>query len=233
MEHAVLGQAQRELAVGAHLRAVDERRFRTVHRLQAVRLVLGLDQEHVLAVQVPVTRLLPQLLVHQRRRIDLLVAAARLDLAHRVAQRVVQTPALWVPERGTRRDVVEAEQVELNAQLAVVALLGLLAPPQEMIELLLRWPGRAVDALHRWPLLVAAPVGARNGEQLERSDLARRLDVRTTTQVDERPLLVERRLRRRQPALLGVGHQVIHDLDLVRLALLGQERPGIRVRTSR
>ena len=122
---------------------------------------------------------------------------------------------------------MEREEVELHPELAVVALLRLLAPPQEAIELLLRLPDRAVDPLERRARLVAAPVGAGHGEQLERSDPAGGRDVRTLAQVDERTMLVDRRRRHRRAVSLGLGRQVVEDLDLERLLALEEERPAL------
>ena len=85
-----------------------------------------------------------------------------------------------MPEGRPRRDVVEAEQVELDAQTSVVAFLGLLAPPEVRVEVLLGRPGGAVDALQHRPLLVAAPVRAGRPEQLERTDRPRARHVGAT-----------------------------------------------------
>ena len=60
MEPAELAEAERQVAIRAQVRAVDERALRAVHRLEAEGLALRLDQEHVVAVEVPVARLLPQ-----------------------------------------------------------------------------------------------------------------------------------------------------------------------------
>jgi hypothetical protein len=68
---------------------------------------------------------------------------------------------------------MEREEVELATQLAMVALLRLLDAPQVLVELLLRIPGSAVDALQHRPRLVAAPVGAGRVEQLEGAELLR------------------------------------------------------------
>ncbi len=122
---------------------------------------------------------------------------------------------------------MEAEQVELDAEPAMVALLGLLAPPQVCVELLLGRPRRAVDALEHRPLLVAAPVRAGRAEQLERPDLAGARDVRAATQVDERALPVEGRRWHRGAVALGGGQQVVDDLDLERLVVLDLERAGV------
>ena len=223
VELAVLRQPQRQVPVGAHPAPVDVGRLGAVHRLEAEGLVLGLDQEHVLAIEVPVAGLLPELLVDERRRVDLLVAATRLELAHGVLQRPVQGPALGMPERGARRDVVEAEQVELDAEPAMVAQLRLLAAPEVLIQLLLGRPDRAVDPLEHRALRVAAPVGAGDGEQLERADLARGRHVRPLAQVDERPVLVDRGRRHRRAVALGLRGEVVEDLDLERLIALGEE----------
>src|SRR4029079_4979936 len=178
MQSSELAVAQREVAVRPSLRAIDEGRLGTVHGLQAERLVLELDQEHVLPVQVPVARLAPQSLADDDRRGDLLVATLRLELAHRALERPPDALALRVPEGHRRADVVKAEQVQLDAEAALVALFRLLASPQEVGQLLLCRPDRAVDALEHRPLLVAAPVRGGDREQLERPDLSGRRDMR-------------------------------------------------------
>ena len=164
VELAVLGQPQRQLSIRAHPAAVDVGRLGAVHRLEAERLVFGLDQEHVLAVEVPVTGLLPELSMDQRRGVDLLIAPTRLELAHGILEGPVEGPALGMPESGAGRDVVEAEQVELDAKAAVVAQLGLLPTPQVFIQLLLRGPDGAVDSLEHRALRVTAPVRAGDRE---------------------------------------------------------------------
>src|SRR5262245_54688293 len=171
MEPAEFAEPQRQVPIGPHPRTVDQRRFRAVHRLEAERLVFRIDQEHVVAVQVPVTRLPPKPLADDDWRGDLLVAAFRLDLAHRTLEDPPYPLALGVPEDGPRAHVMEAEQVELDAEPSMVSLPGLGAPPQEVVEGLLVRPDRAVDALEHRPLLVAAPVRPRDRQQLERPDL--------------------------------------------------------------
>src|SRR5438093_82261 len=109
---------------------------------------------------------------------------------------------------------MEGVEVELAAELAVVALLRLLEPPQVFVELLLREPGGAVDPLeHRVPL-VTAPVGAGGREELEVLHVTRRRHVRPAAEVDEVALLVERHARR---------GDALEDLDLEGLAALAEE----------
>ena len=172
-------------------------------------------------------RLLPELLVDEDRRADLLVAAAGLELAHRALERPPDHLALRVPEGRARRYVVEAVQVELDAEPAVIALLRLGPPPQVLVELLLGRPDRAVDALEHRPLLVAAPVRAGDGEQLERAELAGALDVRPLAEVDERAVLVDRHRRHRRAVGLRLRGEVVEDLDLERLVALGEEGPAL------
>ena len=105
----------------------------------------------------------------------------------------------------------------------MVALLRLLAPPQELVELLLGRPDRPVDALEHRALLVAAPVRAGDREQLERPDRAGGRDVRSLAQVDEGAVLVDRGRRHRRAVALGLRGQVVEDLHLERLVALGEE----------
>src|SRR4029079_8414584 len=177
MESPELAVTQRQVAGRPPLRAVDERRLGAVHRLEREQLVIvALDDEHVLLVEIPVARLAPDLLAHDDRRRHLEVVPTGLELAHYALERSPDELDPGMPERHRRADVVEAEQVQLDAEPAVVALLGLCAPPEERVELLPGSPHRAVDPLEHRPLLVAAPVRRRDRQELERTDLARRLD---------------------------------------------------------
>src|SRR3982074_3782276 len=55
--------------------------------------------------------------------------------------------------------------------------------PQIVVELLLRGPRRAINALQHRPLFVASPVGARETRQLESAHLLPTHNVRTPAQV--------------------------------------------------
>ena len=106
------------------------------------------------------------------------------------------------------------EQIELDAELAMVAGARLLEPLEVRVEIGLRVERGAVDAGQLGVVLVAAPVGAGEPGQLERLDRLRVLEVRTTAEVGEIPLGVERDV-----ALGGVDQ-----LDLVLLTLGGEAR---------
>ena len=69
-------------------------------------------------------------------------------------------PFGWKKIRPGPGELLNAEQVELLAELAVVALLGLFEPLQVLFELFRREERGAIDALHPMVLLVALPIGA-------------------------------------------------------------------------
>ena len=214
VQAAHVREAQRQVPVRAQRVTIDQRGLRAVHRLEAEDLLLGLHQEHVLAEVVPVTGLLPQPLVDQDRRGDLLVAAGVQDFAHEPLQLAHHRPAVGQPEGRARRDIVEGVEVELAPELAVVALLGLLDPPEVPVQLFLREPGGAVDPLEHGVPLVAAPVGAGRRQQLEEADRAGGRHVGPPAEIDELPLLVDRHAR---------SIERFQDLHLERLAPLPEE----------
>ena len=94
-------------------------------------------------------------------------------------------PLGWKKIRPGTGEFLDAEKIELLAQLAMVALLGFLELGEVFVEFLLGEPGGAVDALQLAVVLVALPIGAGDGEQLERLDLGGRRQVRAAAEVDE------------------------------------------------
>ena len=202
--------AQRQVAVAAQIGLEDQHVARAVHRLERVLALLRLRREHVLAVVLPVARLLPQALVEDLRALDLLVARVAIDAAHVLLDGLPQGPALGMPEHHAGRDLVDVEQVEFLAEPAVVALLGFLDAADVVVELLLVGPGRAVDALQLLVLGVAAPVGAGQLRELEDLEETRVRHVRAAAHVDVLLVVV-------QAHGLLVGH-VLHQPQLVVLA---------------
>ena len=114
-----------------------------------------------------------------------------LPLAHVGDQLLEDLPALRMPEHRARRLFLQMEQVELAADAAMVALLGLLEPVQVVLELLLVAPRGAVDALEHLVARIAAPVGAGDLHELEGLELAGGRHVRAAAQVDPVALAVE------------------------------------------
>ena len=197
MHHAEFGQTQRQVAIALQAVLEDLHMAGAVHRLQRKpALVLGLvagrlRREHVLAVPVPMARGLPQRLVEDLRRVDLAVIAGQAA-AHIGDQRLEDGPALGVPEHHAGAFFLEVKQIELAAELAVVALLGFLDLLQIEVEVFLLRERRAVDARQHRIVAVAAPIGARDLHQLERiADLAGRGHMRAAAEIEPVALVID------------------------------------------
>src|SRR6185503_9530166 len=95
------------------------------------------------------------------------------------------------PEGRARALLMEAEELELLADPAVIALARLFQSSEVRVELGLGRPGRRVDAGELLALGVAAPVSAGRAQELDRTDLAGGRDVRPSAQVKERSLAVD------------------------------------------
>src|SRR5882672_6478511 len=108
----------------------------------------------------------------------------------------------------------KVENVELRAELAVIARSRLIQTREIRVEILFRIEGGAVDPGQLRLRRVAAPVRAGEARQLHRFDRLRVLEMRPAAQVGEVALGIERDV-----ALRGVD-----ELDLVRLALLLEAR---------
>src|SRR4029077_4383462 len=102
----------------------------------------------------------------------------------------------------------EGVEVELAAELAVVALLGLLELVEMRGQRVLALPRRAVDALELLVLLVAAPVRRGGAHQLERRDALGGGEVRPAAEVP--------------PGQLAVAAEVVVDRELAGADLDGR-----------
>src|SRR3954454_8789511 len=193
MAAAEFGKAQRQLAIAAEPIAEDQHVPRTIHRLDREHaLVAAFGDEHVLPEIVPVTGGLPQAAVEQQRAAHLLVPRRVEPATHVVFDYAVEGPALRVPEDAADRLFLQMRQVELAAKLAVIAPLGFLQPEQVLIELLLAWPGSAVDTLQLRLFGGAAPIRAGHIHQLEGlAEPPGRGQMRSDAEIDELALAVE------------------------------------------
>ena len=117
---------------------------------------------------------------------DALIARLVLGLARQQLQLVADHIARRQPQGQAGADLVgDGEQAQLLADLAVIAL-GLLLQAQNLrVQLFLGQEGQGVDALELGVVLVAAPIGAGDGAQLEMAHLAGVIHVRTAAQIDE------------------------------------------------
>ncbi len=132
--------------------------------------------------------------------------------------------ALGMPEDEPAAGVfLDREEIELGAELAMVALLRFLEHEQIRVELGLRRESRAVDALQHRVVLVAAPVRAGDAHQLERADLAGAVRVAAAAQIGE----VADRVERDRFAFGDLARQ----FDFVRVA--GESGRGLRRASTR
>ena len=188
-----LGVADRQLAVRAQPRLVDQGVARAVHRLDDVAGLLDLEGVHVLFVVIEMTGHPPQLVARDVRRGDELVAPPPVLVLPEILQDLPHDGAVRVPEDEPRPGgFLDAEQIERRPEPAMVALFGLFEQSQVLLELLLGREGRAVDPLQLLVLLGTLPVGAGYRQQLERADPAGRGQVRTGAEVHEVVLPVAR-----------------------------------------
>ena len=220
---AELAVADRQVAVAVQTLVEDLHVAGAVHGLHRVGPLLGLGEEHVLLVVVPVAGLLPQGDVEDLRAAHLAVAAVAVDPAHVLLDHLPDRPALRVPEHQARPLFLQMEQALGLADAAVVALLGFLDALDEGLELLGIGPGGAVDALELLVLGVAAPVGARDPGELERLEEARVRHVRAAAHVHVFLMVV-------QAHLGDLGPHVLDQAQLVVLAAGPERLDDLRAR---
>jgi hypothetical protein len=152
---------------GVLRRVLDDRRARLLEVLDGGR------HEHVLLIRGQVPRGDEQLLVEDLRRDDLVVARALVEVPHVLDEAVVDLRARAGGRTATPAPTVERDEVQLLAELAVVARLGLFELLEVRVERLGRRERGAVDALEHRVALVAAPVGPGHRGELEGLEEAR------------------------------------------------------------
>ena len=120
------------------------------------------------------------------RREDEIVAASQELIAQPVFHQFANQAALGMPENQAGAGfVLNAEEIELDAQLAMIAALGFFEAMEIFVEFGLREKARAVDALHLRVAFLAFPVGAGNVHQFEGANASGGRDVRAAAEIDE------------------------------------------------
>src|SRR5438105_15456973 len=114
-----------------------------------------------------------------------------VDSTPPVLELLTNDRAVRKPENKPRADLlVDAEELQRSAQLAMVAPLDLLELLEVGVELLLRRPHGPIDPLELRLCLVAPPVRARHRAQPDGADLSRPLDIRSPVGLGDRVVLV-------------------------------------------
>mmetsp|Transcript_22390 Transcript_22390/g.50453 ORF Transcript_22390/g.50453 Transcript_22390/m.50453 type:complete len:493 (-) Transcript_22390:197-1675(-) len=186
-----LRPADGQLAVGALGVLVHEDMEGAVHGLDLVDLLLNVHLvEHALRVELEVSRLLPQIHVGDVGAVHQLVSAPHVQVLPEGLDDIPHPSSLGVPEHQPSSCLLlDAKEVHLLSQLAVISPLRLFHHVLVRLELRLVLPCRPVDALQRSFGLVSSPVCAGHSLQLDRlpADVSSRLHVRPRAQVP--PLL--------------------------------------------
>ena len=213
---AGLGQ-QQALAV-----VVETSRYQAVEQLLRRRVGRHLERGKL---RFLVIRVVPAGLVEldlaDMRRIDRLVAALDQLVLDEALEDAADDRPFGHPEDQARPDQRrDREEVEVAAEPAMVAFLGLFDLGDVGLQLLLVEERGAVNALKHLAVGPALPVSPGDREQLERPDLAGVGNMRPAAQVDKLPLAIEA-----QDAVLV--QLVVDVLDLERLAQVGDELPRL------
>ncbi len=191
---AELGEADGQLTIAAQARLENQHVAGAVHRLELVFGFFDFDRaEHIFAIEIRVTAGLPEIDIHDVRRDDEIVAAREQPIAQPVLHLLADDRALRVPEdQAGAGFLLNAEEIELGAEAAMVAALRFFELVEILVELFLIDETRGVNSLHLRIAFVALPVGAGDVHQLERFYAAGGRDVRAAAEVDEFPGGVER-----------------------------------------
>jgi len=133
---------------------------RAVHWFDIVLHPIHLHRRvHALCVIWQVPRAEEQVFFRQVRSAHAYIAMLKLHFLGQALDLLDHRPAGWQPQRQPRADLIfEGENLQLFAQLAVVAFLSLFNAPQVLLQLFGGVPRRAIDALQHGILLVATPV---------------------------------------------------------------------------
>src|SRR3954452_650199 len=112
----------------------------------------------------------------------------------------------------------------------MVALLGFFLTMDPLVEFLFRVERRSIDALELRVLLVAKPVRARDGEQLEGLDASGGWDVRAAAEVEELSRFVDGDLFIGRGELLDevTLHEIAFTLELLEALVARQEFLRVR-----
>jgi len=216
-----LRDPHREVPIGPGLATVKENPPGAVHGLDNIVSLIYLREVHVLAVVIPVTGAAPQLTMQHDGCLNLVVAPPTVFFTPELYQLVPDNHALWVHEGEARALGMQAEEIQLLSQAAMIAALGLLKHVQVCLKISRLFKGRAIDALQHGIAFTAAPVGPRYAQELNPVGLypVSADNVGSGTKVNKVSLLIE--------ADLLTFRKIPHKLNLIILPLSLQGLEGL------
>ncbi|SCI87807.1 Uncharacterised protein [uncultured Ruminococcus sp.] len=183
VHQAQLANAQGQILVGVHLRLVDQNAARAVHRLNSVVLFINDRRIHIVLIMIPVPASLPQLAAQDDRRGNFLIAGLSVDFTPIVDQQVFQHHTLGQKEWEARPLIHNGKQLQLTAQLAVIALLSLLQHVHISVQVRRLGEGDAVHALQHFIIGISAPISARTISKAYSLDVAGTHQMRAGAQI--------------------------------------------------
>src|SRR5207245_8336476 len=138
-----------KIAITVQFGLVNKNVARAVHGLELVVGLFDFDgAEHVVFVESRVTAGFPEVQAHDVRSVDEIVAALEQLFAEPVFDDLSNQAAFGMPENQAGAGFfLDAEEVELRAQLAMIAAFGFLNAVQVGVQLLLREKSYCVNAL--------------------------------------------------------------------------------------
>src|SRR5262249_25329144 len=129
---------------------------------------------------------LPEVHAKDVRRIHQRVSALKVLIAHPVFHLLADDAALRMPEdQSGAGEFLDAEEIQLLAKHAMVALFGLFNGMQVLLKIFSAEERSAVDALELRVLFVAQPVSAGDAGEFKSLDASGRRHVRTAAEIHE------------------------------------------------
>src|SRR2546423_7337686 len=149
IHRAQLGETHGEVAIAVQLGLVNQNMSGAVHGLElVVRLLHFHRTEHIIFVKTGVAAGFPEIEAHDVRCVDEVIAALEQLVAQPILDNFADQSALGMPENQTGAGFVfNAEEAELDAELAVIAALGFFEPVQVLVEFFLGEKACRINAL--------------------------------------------------------------------------------------
>src|SRR5215472_15000144 len=160
---------------------------RAIHGLELVIRFFHLDRpEHAVFIKPGVAAGLPKVEAHDVRRKNEVVAALEKLVAKPVFDNFSNEAALGMPEDETWSGLLlDAEEIQFDAEPAMIAALGFFEAVQIFVKLFLREKRNRVNALELRIAFLTLPVGACDVHQLERLNALGGRNVRAAAEVNE------------------------------------------------